>query len=440
MLHATWTAGSLRFWVGLGIALAILPLLLSAGIGIFLLDRGVIAAFDDVAARQRDQISPNQDLRVLLWEAAAPVELYLDDGDPAEVAKYRDIRERVEAAFARLHRALETAPEAKTLVERAREDWSAADRVANEIIAVRRTPGDAHGGALAKRFDALVAAAADRLRAANDDIAIELGRDHAAAALAYERSKWVAGIAAGVSLLSMVAGILVIGRFMLASVDRLVDGAERFASGDRDHRIEVRVPPELHRVAEEFNRMIERIRDSEAGLVDQARRDRLTGLLNRRAFDDALAEAFARRRRLDEPAALLMLDLDHFKRVNDSYGHAAGDEVLCCVVGAMLSSLRQIDKIFRIGGEEFAVLLPGADRVAAATTAERIRKTIAETPAKIGGRDLSVTVSVGIALTLGAVNADGLVRAADAALYRAKRRGRNRVAAHDDIVALEANE
>ena len=439
MLHATWTAGSLRFWVGLGIALAILPLLLSAALGIYLLDRGVIAAFDDVASRQRDQIGPNQNLRVLLWEAAAPIELYLDDGDPAEAAKYRDIRERVEAGFARLHRGLGTAPEAKTLAERARVDWSAADRVANEVIAVRWTPGDAHGLALARRFDALVASAADRLRAANDDIAIEVGRDHAAAALAYERSKWVAGIAAGVSLLSMVAGILVIGRFMLASVDRLVDGAERFASGDRDHRIEVRVPPELHRVAEEFNRMIERIRDSEAGLVDQARRDRLTGLLNRRAFDDALAEAFARQRRLDEPAALLMLDLDHFKRVNDGYGHAAGDDVLRCVAGAMLSSLRQIDKMFRIGGEEFAVLLPGADCAAAAATAERIRKRIAGTPAKIGGRDLSVTVSVGVALTRGISNADELVRAADAALYRAKRGGRNRVAAQDDAIASAAD-
>ena len=435
MLRATWTAGSLRFWVGLGIALAILPLMLSAAIGFVTLDRGVIAAFKDVAARQREQIDPNQDLRIALWEATGPVELYLDDGDPAELAKYRAARERIEAGFARLHRALETEPEAKTLAERARDDWSAADRLANEIISARRAPGDPSGIALAKRFDALIAGAVDKLHAANDDIVLELDRDHSAALLAYERAEWVAGIAAAVSLLLMAGGIFIIGRFMLASIDRLVDGAARFAAGDRDHRIEVRVPPELHRVAEEFNRMIVRVRDSEAALEDQARQDRLTGLLNRRAFDEALAEAFARRRRLNEEIVLLMLDLDHFKQINDSYGHPAGDEVLRSVASAMLSSLREIDKVFRIGGEEFAVLLPGGDRAAAQATAERVRKAISERPVTVNGVDIPVTVSVGIALIGGAVDANGLMRAADAALYRAKREGRNRVVLDDDTVA-----
>ena len=220
MLRATWTAGSLRFWVGLGIALAILPLMLSAAIGYAILDRGVIAALKDVAARQRNQIDPNQDLRIVLWEATAPIELYLDDGDPAEVAKYRARREQIEAGFARVHRALEAEPEAKPLTERARDDWIAADRIATEISAVRWIPGDPKGIGLGKRFDALIAAAVDRLRAANDDIALALERDHSAALLAYERSQWVAGIAAAVSLLLMAGGIIIIGRFMLASIDR----------------------------------------------------------------------------------------------------------------------------------------------------------------------------------------------------------------------------
>src|SRR5215207_4005701 len=133
MLRATGTARSLRFWVGLGIALATLPLILSAVIGYAILARGVIAAFKDVASRQRTQVDPNQDLRIALWEAAASIEMYLNDGDPAEIAKYRSRREQIEAWFARLHRALESDPEAKTLTERAREDWTAADRIANEI-------------------------------------------------------------------------------------------------------------------------------------------------------------------------------------------------------------------------------------------------------------------------------------------------------------------
>ena len=437
MLLATLTARSLRFWVGLGIALAVLPLILSAIIGYALINRGVIAPFADVAARQLDQIDPNQDLRILLWEATAPVELYLDDGDPLQAAKYRALRARIEAELARLHRALETEPEAKALSERARDDWIAADRLANEIISARFAPGNPSGDSLGKRFEVLIAAATDKLRAANDDIERALQRDHAVALLAYERSEWIAGIAAAVSLLLMAGGILTIGRIMLHSVDRLVDGAARFAAGDRDHRIEVQVPPELHKVAEEFNRMIELIRDSEVALADQARRDRLTGLLNRRAFDEALADAFARRRRLDEEIGLLMLDLDHFKQVNDTYGHAAGDEVLRGAAGTMVSSLREIDKIFRVGGEEFAVLMPGPDRPAAEAVAERLRQTIAGRPVKVDGRELAVTVSIGIAVTRGAIDADGLIRTADAALYRAKREGRNRVVIGDCAATSE---
>src|SRR5206468_6333873 len=141
-------------------------------------------------------------------------------------------------------------------------------------------------------------AAVDRLGAVSHDLSVDLDRDHLDAQLSYERSRWITGIAAVASLLLMAVGVLIIGRYLLNSGDRLVDGAVRFAAGDRDHRIEISVPPELHRVAEEFNHMIVRIRDSEAALADAARRDRLTGLLNRRALDEALVDALARRRRL----------------------------------------------------------------------------------------------------------------------------------------------
>ena len=357
MLRATWKAGSLRIWVATGMVLAIFPLALSAVVGYVILDRGVIAAFQDVAARQRDQINPTQRLQLMLWEAAVPLNLYLDAGDPQELGAFRAARQRIEAGFARLHEGLTSKPDEQQLVERASADWNEADRVATEVISVRRSPGDPHGIELAQRFAGLVAAATDKLGAVYDALDVDLKRDHDIAIVAYERSEWIAGIAAAVSVLLMIAGIFIIGRFMLASVDRLVEGAARFAAGDRDHRIEVRVPPELRKVAAEFNRMIERVQDSENALADQARRDGMTGLLNRRAFDEALSEACARARRLGERVVLLMLDLDHFKRINDTYGHSAGDHVLRAVSRAIISSLREIDKSFRIGGEEFAVLL-----------------------------------------------------------------------------------
>jgi diguanylate cyclase (GGDEF)-like protein len=426
MLRATWAAGSLRLWVFIGMALTAVPFMVSAILGYVVLHRGLLADFQDVAVRQRDQITPTQRLQLELWEANDPIDLYLDDSDPAEAAEYRVLREKIEASFAHVHAAMQAEPEARILVERARADWTEADKVAAKVLSRRWPPSDADGVTLAKQFNTAIAAAQDRLGAVYDDLMIDLDRDHADATLSYERSQWIAGIAVATSLLLMAAGVFVIGRFLLNSVDRLVDGAARFAAGDRDHRIEVRVPPELHRVAEEFNRMIVRIRDSEAALGDLARRDRLTGLLNRRAFDEAIAEALARRRRLNENVAVLMLDIDHFKQINDRHGHAAGDEVLRAVATELVSSMREIDRVFRVGGEEFVVLLHDANQGAAEAAAERVRAAIAARPVTVDGRDIPVTVSVGVAVAR--VAADGLLRAADSALYRAKIDGRNRVA------------
>ncbi|MGH7523035.1 MAG: GGDEF domain-containing protein [Gemmatimonadales bacterium] len=233
--------------------------------------------------------------------------------------------------------------------------------------------------------------------------------------------------AAIVSGIAIVAGVLIIGRVISGSVERLVVGAERFAAGDRVHRIDVSVPPELHRVAEEFNRMIGRIHESEDALAELARRDSLTHLLNRRAFDDALVETFARQQRFNEPFALLAFDLDHFKRINDVHGHAVGDEVLRAAAGALAGAVRPFDRVFRTGGEEFAAILSGGDRTTIRLAAERLREAVAMAKVTVDGVQLAATVSIGVAMATTATEPATLVAEADAALYRAKAAGRNRV-------------
>lgn len=435
MLQAIWHAGSLRSWVLLALALAVLPLLVSAVLGFVLLSHGVLAAFDDVARRQRYQLEPTQSLRLLLLETGEPLDVFVDDADPTQPPTYRELRQQIEARFASLHENLRTEAELQALVERARDDWSTADGEATEVISIRRPPGDPHGAELMQAFHGKIAAAVDKLGAASNRIEAQLRPDHDQALLDFERSEWVAGIAAAISLLGIAAGAFAIGRMLSVSVDRLVDGAARFAAGDRTHRIQVQVPPELHRVAEEFNRMIGRIHESEAALADLARRDGLTKLLNRRAFDDALAEAIARVQRLAEPIALLILDLDHFKRINDAHGHAAGDEMLRAAARAMVSEVRIIDRVFRIGGEEFAILLTGADATAAEATAERLRQSIAALSIPVHGAEIGATVSIGIALGSQSSEPGNLVETADKALYRAKSQGRNRVVIGDEGAA-----
>ena len=158
----------------------------------------------------------------------------------------------------------------------------------------------------------------------------------------------------------------------------------------------------------------------------RAATDGLTGLPNKRAVTDALKRTFAQATMTKAPLALLLLDLDHFKQVNDQHGHAAGDQVLASVGAALRSVLRARDFAGRNGGEEFAVLLPDTDVAAALEIAERVRATIAEVT--LPGTDVPVTVSVGVAgFPDHASTLERLDRLADAALYVAKRQGRNRV-------------
>ncbi len=167
----------------------------------------------------------------------------------------------------------------------------------------------------------------------------------------------------------------------------------------------------------------------EAELMEMATVDFLTGLVNRRSFMARMDEELARLKRFDIPhASVLMLDLDHFKHVNDSHGHAVGDAVLKHFAALVRSELRQIDTGGRVGGEEFAILLLGADLAAAELFAERLRTKVADTPLDHDGKFIPVTVSIGIA-TLAAddANSDAALSRADTALYEAKRSGRNRV-------------
>ncbi len=430
---------SFRFWIALGMILALAPLAVSAIGGYILLNHGVVASFQDVADRQRTQVVPAQRLRLLIWDTVAPVDEFVEAGDGTRALEYRALRGQIESAFAGLDEAMKGEPAARTLLERARDDWTAADHSATELVSVSMAPEDPRTIEMTERFHGQVAASSDRLAAIYDQLGGDIEHDHDAALLFYERSLWLTGIAGAVSLLTIIAGVILIGRVLAGSVDRLVNGAARFAEGDRDHRIDVQVPPELHRVAEEFNHMIRRIHDSEGILADLAHRDALTRLPNRRAFDEGLAEVFARFERYGELATLLALDVDHFKRINDTYGHAAGDEVLRALADVMSTNLRPFDRAFRTGGEEFSILLPATDVKTGRETAERLRAAIESRPVRYKDTEIAVTVSLGAATAAHGIDKTTLTEAADAALYQAKLRGRNRVVVSGEDDRRERN-
>ena len=164
-------------------------------------------------------------------------------------------------------------------------------------------------------------------------------------------------------------------------------------------------------------------------LREQATHDGLTGLLNRNAILEVLQKELARACREGHALALLMVDLDRFKQVNDTHGHSAGDAVLRDAALRMKETVRGYDSVGRYGGEEFVIVLPGCDGDSAFTQAERVRETFAASPFLAGPQGLPVTCSIGASSRARPSEADGaaLLHEADLALYRAKAKGRNKV-------------
>ncbi|HEX6558371.1 MAG TPA: GGDEF domain-containing protein, partial [Longimicrobiales bacterium] len=162
----------------------------------------------------------------------------------------------------------------------------------------------------------------------------------------------------------------------------------------------------------------------------RAERDALTGLANRRAFEEHFGGEAGRYERYQRPFSMVMLDIDHFKSVNDRYGHEAGDHILQQVAKVVASSLRNVDFAARLGGEEFVVLLPETDITKGIEIAERIRHRVEELNPSWRGQVIPVRISAGVSAVPGCVRfPNELVRSADAALYASKHAGRNRVTA-----------
>ncbi len=215
-----------------------------------------------------------------------------------------------------------------------------------------------------------------------------------------------------------------LGIFIVRPLDRLTRGAAKVAAGDLEVDLPAAKGGEVGYLTEVFNDMVARLRTSRRELERLSVTDPLTGLNNRRRMMEVLDNEVRRSRRLNHTFAVLMADVDRFKRYNDAHGHPAGDEVLKRVAAVLSDSTRDVDFLARYGGEEFFVLMPELNADCAAAVAERIRRRLAEEPVFAG----EVTMSIGVAeYPANGDSAETLIAVADAVLYQAKNQGRDQV-------------
>jgi diguanylate cyclase (GGDEF)-like protein len=245
----------------------------------------------------------------------------------------------------------------------------------------------------------------------------------------------------GALVLLMAAVAFQMGRSIVVPLKRLIRAADRIASGDLEVRLSATRNDELGHLTEVFDQMAERLRRNHAEIMaaNEAMQqqnqvlatlsitDSLTGLYNRSKLDSILTDELARFKRTQRQFALLMLDIDHFKTLNDSYGHITGDEILVAVARILLQSIRSIDYAARYGGDEFIIVLVETSADLALKTAERIRSQAENMRYRANGSTINVTVSMGIVqCRQDDMTTTALLARADHALYEAKGAGRNR--------------
>lgn len=428
-LSKFWRARSLRFWLATGMLMAVLPIFASATIGYVLYHHHITDPLVEVAATQRTVLQPLQNLQLALWDVSTEVADSLVDADGRHATAYRQEHDEIESVFDQVASAVGDHVEEAQALRDARNEWNEVSQLAGSILSSGSLVLSPAAGAQIKGFETRIDDMAHLLKVVFDDILIENERSHDEVLKFLRRSEYIAIGAFGASLVFIMLGVRVISRSLVSNMDELASAAMRVAAGDRNHHVEVLIPPELANVAKAFNSMTNQIAEQERALARAATTDDLTGLYNRREFNRLLADEVKRSARYKTPVGFIMIDIDHFKRFNDMRGHQSGDEALIVVAETVKSNVRDVDKVCRFGGEEIAVILPESDDKSAFLTAERVRKAVASQEIRtIDNTVASVTISLGVATCPDCGDTfESLLGAADAALYVSKEQGRNRV-------------
>lgn len=433
----------IRFQYAFG--LAILGLLLMAAITV-ISGRVLMNTYENSVAEARFELMPAHHLQASLREAEHLTYLYAIEGDQSAPFRFKVVEETVAREF----RQLSESTSRFASVEHAHSNISVSESIkawqgaqAAVLQVFRLAAGTPEAVEALKRahtkIDPIYDAIAEFHRGSMQDLQKRLNFARSVADQAY--SAVFVAIMIGLGVLIVVG--FVVGSSVLQPIAELQRAAQSLGTKDFSHRVRLRnTSDELGQLGRAFNIATATLQRLYGELEQRSTHDGLTGAFNRAAFDERLSAECMSAERHQRSLSLLMVDIDFFKRVNDNYGHQTGDQVLQTLVGLLNKTIRPGDILARYGGEEFIIILPEADEDGAMAMAERVRRTV-EGYAFIcpNGKNIGVTVSVGCAnRRTFAMASEDLVKAADAALYRAKKAGRNRVVSATELSPASCSE
>ncbi len=420
---------SLRRQILIGVFSLLLPLVTLAGAGYYIY-LNTVTSFDSVMDDVFLYGLPVGEVRELLYQVSLPVTNHLISSNAEERDKYLRLKGQINQM---LREMVEAKSDNRSLVNReiikqAYVEWQAATVYADNLVLLRDQINEEEAISLFNKFDQRLGVAIVEVMLYHQKInqAIVNKRDSV--------DKHLTNVSY-ISIVIIVMAFLLSATIIIFFIKNVViplqvieKGAMQFGHGDFSHRIEIEPNNELGKLAVSFNSMADK-------LEEIATRDGLTNLLNKKAILQILDSELARATRNDSTLGLMMLDLDYFKRINDTYGHQAGDAVLVTATELIDKYVRGIDYVGRYGGEEIVIVLPDTSETESVEIAERIRRSLASTPLAVSDKKfVNVTVSIGIAMfPTDGVNESTLLSNADQAMYHAKGAGRNRVVRYREL-------
>ena len=421
-----------------GMAVMLLPIMLIALMSFYALRRNT-ESLGNLVTEVIEAIPQIDKVKGLIMMAQMPPNDYLISGNKAEQNTFGYYVQQIDDSLFELKHAPFARQKDVLLAELVQENWLEGKYLAQKIFAIKDPRSEQNTEKLMKKFDAELGKAVSLLNELEFKVFrdIELEKKNAEA-WTYRLYLVISLSLAGGLAIASVAGLL-LARMVLHPLRMLSLQAEKIGRGDHPDPIGLNGHDEFSLVMNTFNTMALNMQQKQAELRDMAVRDGLTGLLNRREFLRILAQELDRARRRSTEMSVMMLDIDHFKKINDTYGHQIGDDVLRCTAALFGRQIRAMDTVARYGGEEFIVITPESSE-GALVIAKRILAAVAGQPFSDGkGDTFNVTISIGLAsYPHHAVEANELVNKADMALYQAKDRGRNQIclAAGETITGL----